>query len=187
MGGSKMCSGKAIKRVSIEKDFDNPQYWEPEVILEQKYEVSVEGITIQAVRGKNTANVKVGGVDTEMFVDSGAEVSIVPTYWYKKEMGKLQPSSERLRAYGTSKSLNIKAKFIANMTTNQGACTHGWVYVVEGDEQLQPLLGDTEATALGYITFRPEGREPTEQEINVNKECSFGHNVYQTVTIINND
>ena len=95
MGGSKMCSGKAIKRVSIEKDFDNPQCWEPEVILEQKYEESGEGITIRAVRGKNTVNVKVGGVDTEMFVDSGAEVSIVPTYWYKKEMGKLQPSSER--------------------------------------------------------------------------------------------
>ena len=129
----------------------------------------MEGITIRAVRGKNTVTVKVGGVDTEMFVDSGAEVSIVPTYLYKKEMGKLQPSSERLRTYGTSKSLNVEAKFIANMTTNQGACTHGWVYVVEGDEQLQPLLGDTEATALGFITFRPEGREPPEQELSVNK------------------
>ena len=78
-------------------------------------------------------------------------------------------------AYGTSKSLNVKAKFIANMTTNQGACTHGWVYVVEGDEQLQPLLGGTEATALGFITFRPEGREPKEQELSVNKITDHVH------------
>ena len=47
-------------------------------------------ISIKKVLKKNIAQVKVGGVWSEMFTDSGAGESIVPSHWYRKGMGKLQ-------------------------------------------------------------------------------------------------
>ena len=38
------------------------------------------------------------------------------------------------------------------------------MHIVKTDKHFQPLLGDIDATALGFITFKPEGREPTTQE-----------------------
>ena len=46
-------------------------------------------------------------------------------------------------------------------------------YVVAG-HNLEPLLGDKDAAALGIITFNPEGRNPTpEEEEEKNKTSRF--------------
>ena len=109
-----MCLGKKdIKKVSTGHDYD-PNNWENIVCL---VITGKQELTIKAVGRKNVVAVKVGNVETEMFADSGAEVSIVPSHWYKKEMGKLQPSTETLRGYGASKPLDVKAKFLARITT----------------------------------------------------------------------
>ena len=36
--------------------------------------------------------------------------------------------------------------------------------MVKGDENTQPLLGDEDTEKLGFLIFKPEGREPTEDE-----------------------
>ena len=111
-------------------------------------------------------NVKVGEVDTEMFADSGADVSIVPAQWYESGMGKLQATQDVLNGYAGTEPIPVKAKFRTTITTSRGASKHCWVYIVEGDHNLQPLLGDPESQALGFLTFHPEGREPTAEEKN---------------------
>ena len=48
--------------------------------------------------------------------------------------------------------------------TEKGAQVETWIHLVKADRYFQPLLGDIDATALGFISFKPEGREPTIQE-----------------------
>ena len=108
--------------------------------------------------------VKVGDEETDMYADSGADVTIVPRKWYKSCMGKLQPSNIRLSGYGSTTPLTVAARFRATITTIKGASTTAWVYIVDSDKDIQPLLGDPEATELGFIVFRPEGREPSGTE-----------------------
>ena len=112
---------------------------------------------------------KIGEVPTEMFTDGGSDATVVPTHFYRKEMGKLHTATETLRGYGASQPLKVKAKFWARITTMKGATTEGWIFIVEGDDTLQPLLGDVEASALGFITFQPEGRAPNLDELSIRK------------------
>ena len=171
MKGSQMCpktEAPTVKRVSIGEDYDDPLNWEVE---SSTTESRRNGGTIRAVGKKNVVAVKVGECeDTEMYTDSGADVSIVPRSWYRSGMGKLQPSDQRLTGYGSTVPLTVIAKFWTTITTKKGACVWAEVFVVDDSEiAIQPLLGDPEATELGFITFKPEGREPRPDEQQVNR------------------
>lgn len=80
--------------------------------------------------------------------------------------GKLQATDDVLTGYAGKEPIPVTAKFKTKITTSRGALIECWVYIVEGDHNLQPLLGDPESQALGFITFHPEGREPTLDEKN---------------------
>ena len=52
----------------------------------------------------------------------------------------------------------------------KGASVWAEVYIMDDSEiNIQPLLGDPEATELGFITSKPEGREPHPDEQQVNR------------------
>ena len=91
--------------------------------------------TVKKVEKKNTVNVLVGGIATEMFADSGSDVSIVPATWYRKGMGMLEETSHILKPYGagdsSADSPPVKARFRTAITTVKGATTNSWVYVVD--------------------------------------------------------
>ena len=184
MGGSKACKGKDskevrrvvvevdldkdIRKMTVEYDYYNPDNWEDEKPTETRWN---KELVIKAIsKGKKyVVKVKIGLNEVEMFTDGGSEATVIPSHCYKKEMGKLIKATETLRGYGASKPLNVKAKFWARITTEKGATTEGWVFVVEGDHTLQPLLGDKESSALGFITFQPDGRAPNPDELSIRK------------------
>ena len=181
MGGSKACKGKDgieinrvivdidldkdIRSVTLEYDYYDPTNWADESQTESRWQKEV----VVSKNKKYIVKVKIGEVETEMFTDGGSDASVVPASFYRREMGKLHRATETLRGYGASQPLNVKAKFYASITTQKGATTKGWIFVVEGEEDLQPLLGDIEASELGFITFQPEGRAPKPEELSVKK------------------
>lgn len=186
MGGSKKCTEKTLNRVvkknqvfaekengveplnvtdvnrSKPQDFADKDNWVSHNDENIKGRIPQE-IHIKKVEKKNVVKVKVGGVESTMFADSGSDCSVVPSSWYSKDMGKLQTTDDILTGYG-DKALSVAAKFWTTITTTKGASTDSWVYVVDGDRSLQPLLGDDDATELGFLTFHPDGREPTTEE-----------------------
>ena len=110
-------------------------------------------------------SVKVGEEDTDMYTDSGAEINVAPSTWYKKGMGTLQSSSAVLQPYGAeSDCIPVEAKFKTTITTQRGAKITTWVYLVNNKQPIEPLISDEVATALGFLLFRPEGRAPTKEE-----------------------
>ena len=69
---------KKVKKVSVEKDYDDPQNWEERTVVESG---DKESGTVRAVGKKNVVTVTVGDEETEMYAGSGADVSIVPQKW----------------------------------------------------------------------------------------------------------
>ena len=163
MGGSKRCT-KKVNRVEV-SDYDDVTNWEQERSTDRSPK---KEIGIRKVGKKNVVRVKVGDVETDMFADSGADVSIVPSTWFQKGMGTLQPTKDILTPYGSEATeeagLKVEAKFRTLITTKKGARCWCWVYVVNSKQPIQPLLGDDAATELGFLTFKPDGRQPTDEE-----------------------
>ena len=84
-------------------------------------------------------------------------------------MGKLQEEKDiQLVGYGSKTPLPVTAKFRTRLTTQKGAIKETWIYIVDVDG-IEPLMGDLDATDLGFLVFNPEGREPTEMEKTVKK------------------
>ena len=79
-------------------------------------------------------------------------------------MGTLVPTNDVLKPYGSTEALPVEAKFKTTITTAEGAKEETWVYVVNSKCNILPLLGDDVATALGFLNFKPEGRNPTDEE-----------------------
>ena len=107
--------------------------------------------------------VRLQGVRRRLFVDTGCRYTLLPPELYEEEMGELVPAKRALRAWGADSSLDVKGMFRTTVATSRGATCRSWVYVVAGHRP-EPLLGDKDAERLGIISFRPEGREPTEEE-----------------------
>ena len=108
-----------------------------------------------------------------MYADSGADVNVAPHTWYRKEMGILQPCTLTLSPYGTEEQIPVEAKFKTTITTEKGAQKETWIHLVKADQHFQPLLGDIDATALGFLTFKPEGRELDLAMTSLALACSF--------------
>ena len=170
MGGSKLCGTTAIRRIETVGDFEDKGNWHHqengEVLISSSNSMEIVIKKVDTAR-KNIAKVKVGSTETEMFTDSGVKVSVAPTSWYRKSMGKLQEERNMsLIGYGSKDSLPVKAKLRTRITTPKGAYKETWIYLVE-IEGIEPLMGDLDATDLGFLVFNPEGRDPTEQEKNM--------------------
>ena len=169
MGGSKLCKkkGNHIRKVVLsedECDYENPENWGSEE--KDKTEAEKKPIAIKKVEKKNVVKVKVGKEETDMYTDSGSDVDVVPSTWYRSGMGKLQPTNAVLQPYGAeADSIPVEAKFKTTITTKRGAKATTWVYVVNSKQPIEPLMSDRVATALGFLKFLPDGRAPTEEEM----------------------
>ena len=95
-------------------------------------------------------------------------MSVAPASWYRKDMGKLQEADLRLLGYGSKTPLPVTAKFRTKITTPKSALKETWIYVVDVDG-IEPLIGDSDATDLGFLMFNPEGRNPTEMEKTIRR------------------
>ena len=103
-----------------------------------------------------------------MYTDSGLDINVCPSTWYKKGMGKLQHSDAVLQPYGAgSDCIHVEAKFKTTITTQRGAKIDTVVYVVNSKHPIEPLMSDEVATELGFLIFRPEGRAPRKEDKEV--------------------
>ena len=126
-------------------------------------EVKAVGL-LQDTRVENTISVNINGTTFELFVDSGCKKTLLPSTYYQTKVGELQPSSIRLRPYGTNQYLTVKGEIPATLTSTNGASHTSTVYVVEG-HLAEPLLGDEDANALGILSINPGGNMPTPQTL----------------------
>ena len=99
MRGAKFCEKKKIGKVEKKQvddkegddtDFKDPKSW----YKFAKITKQTKTLKVGKVQKKNTAVLRVGNEEAEMFTDSGAEATIIPTTCYKKGMGKLQETNQ---------------------------------------------------------------------------------------------
>ena len=64
-------------------------------------------------------------------------------------MGPLPPTKSRFRAYGTQTFIQVYGEIATTPQSENGTRHTTTAYVVEG-LQAEPLLGDSDAKALGY-------------------------------------
>ena len=112
---------------------------------------------------------RLGGKRVTLFSDTGSKYTLIPPELYDPVMGRIEASDCNLRAWGSKKPLDVKGMFTTDIVTKKGARKTTVVYVVAGHRP-EPLLGDTDATDLGIIEFRGEGRDPTQQERDKKEE-----------------
>ena len=169
MSGSKLCKETRVRKIEV-MDYEDEENWHYKEKDNQRTQEKAGEIVVKKVNKskKNIAKVRVGETMTEMFTDSGVKVSVAPASWYRKDMGKLQETDLKLVGYGSDTPLPVSAKFRTSMTTPKGATTETWVYIVDV-EGIEPLMGDDDATNLGFLTFNPEGREPTDEEKTIKR------------------
>ena len=105
----------------------------------------------------NHVQLKVNGEPVHFFVDSGCSKTLVPARVYKPTMGCLAKSSVRFRPYGTSALLQVRGQIPVTLRSQSGAQVQTTAYVVEG-HQVEPLLGDADAKALGILQINHDGR-----------------------------
>lgn len=111
-------------------------------------------------------SVKLNGIETEMFVDSGCKRTLLPASKYQKQMGPLSQTNIKFRPYGTDTILKCHGTVDATIVTQSGAMHSTQMYVVEG-HLAEPLLGRVDALALGVLNIKKEGRSGTTEGINV--------------------
>lgn len=98
--------------------------------------------------------VKVGGVETNMIVDSGSDMNIIdkPTWedWKKKQIRvfKQEKTPHRLFPYGCDKPLNLLGSFKAYVEAGSKSSKEKFVII---DGKGEPLLGRETARALGVL------------------------------------
>ena len=118
-------------------------------------------VTICKVAEENQkwVDVDINGVECKLFADTGSEYTIIPPEIYKPEMGKIFTHDINLRAWGSKENLKIIGMIKPEVQTKLGARTKTKIYIVEGFMP-EPLLGDKDAQALGFILFNKDGRLP---------------------------
>ena len=143
--GSRNCSKSQITAVqAVDADY--------------QYDDSVGCISVGMMQNSRTnmADVFVNGVKMRMMVDSGCQPSLLPVHMLQEAHGRLQSSTVRLRPYGTAELLDVIGEIDVTLR-NQNGGEHGTkVYVVDG-HLTEPLLGESDARALGILTIHSRG------------------------------
>ena len=111
---------------------------------------------IHTTQHDNTVSLHINGSQLQLFVDSGCKKTLIPLHLYQTEMGPLQPTKTRFRAYGTQTFIPVHGEIAATLRSENGAHHTTTVYIVEG-HQAEPLLGDSDAKALGILAINKKG------------------------------
>ena len=96
-----------------------------------------------------------------LFTDTGSEYTIIPPSLCKPQMGAVEAADTYLRAWGNKSNLEVKGMVRTKLTTEKGATSYTKLYIVDGYHP-KPLMGDTDAQQLGFITFN-RGQGPFSQ------------------------
>ena len=124
-------------------------------------EDQIEGIESRVIEGKYSmrklgkTKSDINGSQLQLFVDSGCKKTLIPLHLYQTEMGPLQPTKTRFRAYGTQ-TIQLHGEIATALQSENGARHTTTVYVVEG-HQAEPLLEDSDAKALGTLAINKKG------------------------------
>ena len=116
----------------------------------------VEVGRIDTAQHDNTVSLHINGSQLQLFVDSGCKKTLIPIQLYQEKMGPLKPTKTRFRAYGTQTFIHVHGEKAATLQSENGARHTTTVYVVEG-HQAEPLLGDSDAKALGILAINKKG------------------------------
>ena len=104
--------------------------------------------------------INLGGIPLTLFADTGSEFTIIPPSSYNPCMGQVKAADTNLRSWGSKSNLDVLGMISTTITTEKGASTMSKVYIVDGFHP-EPLMGDTDAHNLGFITFNKDGKDPT--------------------------
>lgn len=107
---------------------------------------------IHSAHHDNAVSLHINGSQLQLFVDSGCKKTLIPLQLYQEKMGPLKPTKARFRAYGTQTYIHVHGEIEATLQSENGARHTKIVYVVEG-HQAEPLLGDSDAKALGVLAI----------------------------------
>ena len=176
-------SKNPIRRVQYHQDEPTDNYAVTAMDLKDIKMVSIVG-RLQTNSKSKEVTIKVGGVQQTLFADTGSDKTIITPNNYTAAMGQLMKSDTKLRAWGSDGLLDVIGMLYTKLETEKGATTNTKVYVVNGFRP-EPLLGDADAEALGFVTFNKEGRDPTpqEQQMTVNRNHCIPEKVRQGLNV----
>ena len=116
----------------------------------------VDILNIDTTSKDNMVNICINNTSMSLFVDSGCKKTLVPHTMYSPELGVIKTTAIKLRPYGTDNFLPVKGEVATRMQAENGAQIDTRIYIVEG-HLAEPLLGDTDAKALGILTINKKG------------------------------
>ena len=150
--GSKNC--RSSERVHAIHEEEQPYHYDSDSSI-----LRVEVIEVNSIVGTNSnmVTVYIQESPVQLFVDSGCRKTLIPRHYYQPSMGKIVPSSTRFRPYGTQQHLTVLGQVSTTLMSDSGSKHDTTVYVIEG-HQTEPLLGDTDAKALGILKIIPSGK-----------------------------
>ena len=176
--GSKACKktpSRTVNRVTDDQtstgSYSNTRMEWPGVKSEETKELrlitSIRKIGGMKKKKKKSKHVQVtiGTKPFSLFADTGSEYTIIPPSSYQESMGEVVAADTHLRAWGSETNLKVCGMVNSTITTKKGAKVDTKVYIVDGFHP-EPLLGDADAEALGFITFNEEGRDPEPEDVN---------------------
>lgn len=181
-------SKRAVKRIQDQHEETSEDYAVTAMDLKEIKMVSIVG-RLQTDSKSKEVTLKVGGVPQTLFTDTGSLLTIIPPTSYTNSMGKMIEADTKLRAWGSDTLLDVIGMVNTKLETEKGATTNTKVYIVDGFKP-EPLLGDADAEALGFVTFNKDGREPTceEEESTIKRNHCIPEKVRQglNVSVITN-
>ena len=124
--------------------------------------------TFYAGSETNVFGCTIGGVKTEVFVDSGSDVNLITSEtWEKLKAEKVdvtkceKGSSKILKAYASSQPLTILGTFQALIELGQRSIEAEFLVILNGQRN---LLGDTTSKQLGILKIGLETNRVTDDE-----------------------
>ena len=152
--GSSTCKmSGTVKAISTNSDQENVPY----VFKETVGWVEVVDINcLKSVGQDNSVNIKIKSTDLQLFVDSGCKKTLIPMDMYTPDMGHIQPTKVKFRPYGTTSMLMGKGEVYTTLESENGAHHQTTIYMVQG-HLAEPLLGDSDAKALGILAINKKG------------------------------
>ena len=155
--GFMACKATTIK--SVTKDPNTEAYQFPQAPAPTTGIHKLEVTEIHCLLPEDTHNMTqltVNQHGIEFFLDSGCHKTLLPLQLYQPTMGPLQPSQTKFHPYSTTSYLPIAGQLPASLQTCNGTTHSTTIYVMDG-HHTEPLLGDTDAKALGILTINRDG------------------------------
>ena len=172
--GSTACKATTIK--SVTEDPDREAYQFPQAPALTTGINRLEVIGIHCLLPEDTHNrtqLTVNQHGIEFFVDSRCCKTLLPLQLYQPTMGPLQPSQTKFFPYSTTSYPPIAGQLLATLQTRNGATHSTTIYVIDG-HHTEPLLGDTDAKALGILIINHDSYTKEHKETGQHTEQVAG-------------